>query len=156
MIDSADECEAQATRLADALATLGRHNSLRDPFLAKVEAQGMTPSQLHSLVWIGTDKALSMKVLAQRVGVTEKTITGVVDRLERDGLVQRVREPSDRRVVLVELTKEGQRTYRELDRSIRDQFKAFLGLLDAEDRQALFTILDKLIVRASEAAAEAP
>jgi len=155
MIDSADECEAQANRLAEALATLGRHNSLRDPFMAKVEARGMTPSQLHSLMWIGHDRALSMKVLAQRVGVTEKTITGVVDRMERDGLVQRVREPSDRRVVLVELTGEGKKTYRELDRSIRGQLTTFLGMLDPEEREALFTILDKLIERASVAAAEA-
>lgn len=41
--------------------------------------------------------------LGERVGLTTGAITGVIDRLERAGLVQRVRDPSDRRRVVLEL-----------------------------------------------------
>src|SRR5690606_11889987 len=47
------------------------------------------------------------------------------------------REPSERRVVLVELTREGQKVYWELERSIWEQFEALVGLLDAVHRGRL-------------------
>jgi DNA-binding MarR family transcriptional regulator len=58
---------------------------------------------LDVLDWAG---AISAGELAKRVGVTSGAITGVIDRLERDGWVQRVRDPGDRRKVIVEMVPE--------------------------------------------------
>jgi DNA-binding MarR family transcriptional regulator len=55
---------------------------------------------LDVLDWAGP---ISAGELAKRVGVTSGAITGVVDRLERDGWVRRVRDPHDRRRVIVEM-----------------------------------------------------
>jgi DNA-binding MarR family transcriptional regulator len=55
---------------------------------------------LDVLDWTGP---ISAGELAKRVGVTSGAITGVVDRLERDGWVRRVRDPADRRRVIVEM-----------------------------------------------------
>jgi DNA-binding MarR family transcriptional regulator len=55
---------------------------------------------LDVLDWTGP---IAAGELAKRVGVTSGAITGVVDRLERDGWVRRVRDADDRRKVIVEM-----------------------------------------------------
>jgi DNA-binding MarR family transcriptional regulator len=107
----------------------------------------MTPAQLHIVLWLGTDGALTMGELARRVAVTEKTITGVVDRLERDGLVQRERVSADRRVVQVILAPRGARLFRQIDGDIEAKLTQFLGLLEAVDRQHLVRMLEKLTAK---------
>jgi DNA-binding MarR family transcriptional regulator len=86
-----------------------------------------------------------MGELARRLGVTEKTITGVVDRLERAELVRRVRNEADRRVIQVELTGEGSAQFASLDASFVERTAIFLELLEPEDREALFRMIERLI-----------
>jgi DNA-binding MarR family transcriptional regulator len=49
----------------------------------------------------------AMGELAEMLDVTPRTVTGLVDNLERDGLVKRVDDPNDRRSVYAELTEQG-------------------------------------------------
>jgi len=49
-------------------------------------------------------------LMATRLHVSPRNVTGLVDHLERDGLVARVAEPADRRSVLARLTAEGRET----------------------------------------------
>src|SRR2546421_10201572 len=49
----------------------------------------------------------AMGELAEMLDVSPRTVTGLVDNLERDGLVKRVDDPSDRRSVYAELTEQG-------------------------------------------------
>ena len=134
----------EARRLLELLTALGRYGTLRDPIAAAVEAMGFTHAQVHALLWLGNETRLTMGDLAQRIGVTEKSVTGVVDRLEREQYACRVRKEGDRRVVQVELTEKGARTYRELNEEILQKTSAFLRVLDREDRDALFRIMERL------------
>src|SRR5690349_6690061 len=84
---------------------LGRMRTLRDP-LAHLADQ-LSPPQAHALFWLGVDKALSAGHLADRIGCSMPTLTGIVDRLEKLGLVERARDSHDRRVVVVTLTERG-------------------------------------------------
>jgi DNA-binding MarR family transcriptional regulator len=93
---------------------------------------------------MGHEGPLTMGELARRVAVTEKTTTGLVDRLERDGLVLRLRDGSDRRVVRVKLTAHGARLARRLDAEVLEKLTRLMGRLDAGDRRDLFRIIDKL------------
>ena len=120
---------------------------MRDPIAAAAADLDLTPAQIHLVLWLGTDGPLTMGDLARRVAVTEKTITGVVDRLERDGLVQRARDPADRRVVQVRLAPEGERLFRRIDEGIASKLTSFLGLLEAPDRQRLVRMVEKLTAR---------
>jgi DNA-binding MarR family transcriptional regulator len=54
---------------------------------------------------------LQMGELSRRMLVTGGNITGIVDQLERAGLIVRTEDPGDRRVYLVKLTKEGRRQF---------------------------------------------
>ena len=138
------EVPAEAAQLKALLIALGRQRSLRDPLASTCEQMQFTPPQLHTLLWLGEDGPLTMGELARRLGVTEKTVTGVVDRLEREGCLHRERDTGDRRVVRCHLTPKGARTYAELDAHLLEKLSHILGLLDAEDRTALFALLQKL------------
>lgn len=137
----------QAARIRELLVLLSRRRSLRDPIAASFEGSDLSPVQIHLLLWLGNDGAQPMGELARRVAVTEKTITGIVDRLERDGLVQRERDPADRRVVHVSLSPAGAALWRRIDAEITRKLVAFLGLLEPGDRRDLLRILEKLEAR---------
>jgi DNA-binding MarR family transcriptional regulator len=137
-----------AVRLFDLGVALARRRSLRDPIAASCGVEEiLSPPQIHTLLCLGMDGALTMGDIARRASVTEKSATGLVDRLERDGYVQRDRDAADRRVVHVKLTARGGEAFRSIEQRIRAKLAALLDLLDAEDRRALFRILQNLVDR---------
>jgi DNA-binding MarR family transcriptional regulator len=138
---------AQAARFRELLVLFSRRRSLRDPIAASCEATELSPVQIHLLLWLGNDGALTMGELARRVAVTEKTITGIADRLERDALVRRTRDPVDRRVVHVSLARAGATLFTRIDADINRKLVAFLGLLEPADRRDLLRIFEKLEAR---------
>lgn len=131
-------------RLSDLVVAVGRRSCLRDPVHLLMERMQFTAPQVHAIMWLGIDGPLSMGEVARRGGMTVKTITGVVHRLERAGLVERERRDDDRRVIHVRLTRKGLATHRRLRGHMFLQMQRFLSLLDDEDRQALFRILGKI------------
>lgn len=126
------------------LTALGRRNSLRDPVANLIAESGMGSAQVHALMWLKRDGPLTMGVLAQRIGVTDKTVTGVVDRMERDAFVTRERNADDRRVVQVVLAPKGRELADELHTTVVSKVGVFLGLLDDRDRTDLFRILHNI------------
>lgn len=74
------------------------------------QGRGLSAGALDVLIRLSaaTDQRVSIGELAQAAGVSPRNVTGLVDTLERDGLVERVRSSSDRRSVLAHLTTAGQ------------------------------------------------
>ena len=140
-------------RVGQLLMALGRRSSLRDPIAGFCEQLQLTPAQIHAVIWLGRDGPLTMGELAQRLRCTEKTLTGLVDRLEREGFAKRTRDAQDRRVVHVTLTRKGTVAHRKLDERMRSKLACLISLLDPPERQALIRILEKLL---QAAGAEAP
>jgi DNA-binding MarR family transcriptional regulator len=135
---------ADARRLHGLLIELMRRRSLRDPLAASCAELDLSAPQVHTILALGHVGALAMGDLARRVAVTEKTVTGLVDRLERDGLVDRVRDDADRRVIHVALTPRGEALARRMDAEVLQALTRLVGLLDAADRRDLFRIIEKL------------
>jgi len=71
-------------------------------------ALGLNPTDLRCLDWLA-DGAKSAGELSEGTGLSSAATTTLIDRLERKGFVQRVRDPADRRRVLVEMTPDGQK-----------------------------------------------
>jgi DNA-binding MarR family transcriptional regulator len=69
---------------------------------------GLNRTDLRCLDWL-FEGAKTAGQLAAATGLSSAATTTLIDRLERRGLVQRVRDPADRRKVLVELTETGRR-----------------------------------------------
>jgi DNA-binding MarR family transcriptional regulator len=135
---------ADARRLHGMLVGLMRRRSLRDPLAASCAELELSAPQVHTLLALGHEGALAMGDLARRVAITEKTVTGLVDRLQRDGLVERRRDEADRRVIHVALTGPGEALARRLDAEMLQALTRLLGRLDAGDRRDLFRIIEKL------------
>jgi DNA-binding MarR family transcriptional regulator len=135
---------ADARRLHGMLVGLMRRRSLRDPLAASCAELELSAPQVHTLLALGHEGPLPMGDLARRVAVTEKTVTGLVDRLQRDGLVERRRDEVDRRVIHVALTGPGEALSRRLDAEVLQAITRLLGRLDAADRRDLFRIIEKL------------
>lgn len=135
---------AAARRLHGLLVGLMRRRSLRDPLAASCAELDLSAPQVHAILALGHAGALTMGDLARRLAVTEKTVTGMVDRLARDGLAERARHDADRRVIHVALTPRGAALSRRMDAEVLRSLTRLLGLLDAADRRDLFRIVEKL------------
>lgn len=79
--------------------------------------------------------------VARALGLRPSTMTGVVDRLEREGLVQRVRHTGDRRKVTLRVTDAGEAR---LPASVRDRLADRIAALPSEHRHAIEHALDVL------------
>ena len=135
----------QVRDLKTLLAELGRLRPLRDPIAAI--GPDLTPPQLHSVLWLGADGALPASVLSHRVGCGQPTITGVIDRLEKLGLVERERDTGDRRVVRAKLTAAGRDLYVLLEGRVTEKLTLMLSAVDDADRAHIVRILEKLVDR---------
>ncbi len=78
---------------------------------------------LNVLVLLDLDGSLPMRALAEAMDVSQASATGIVDRMEQRGLVERQRDDEDRRVVRVAVTEEG----RELISGMADQRREHLA-----------------------------
>ncbi|MFE5889087.1 MarR family winged helix-turn-helix transcriptional regulator [Streptomyces sp. NPDC002285] len=87
---------------------------------------------------------LPMRKLAQRLRCEPSNVTGIVDRLESRGLVERRPDPADRRVKLAAATDEGRRVARSLRDSLRFAREPLAGLSDQE-RLALRDLLRRML-----------
>ena len=74
------------------------------------QGRGLSTGALDLLMRLSasTDDGISIGELAQSAGVSSRNVTGLVDTLERDGLVRRVPDRHDRRSVLAQITFDGQ------------------------------------------------
>ncbi len=82
--------------------------------------------------------------LAGKAGVTRATITGLVDTLERDGLVTREHDSGDRRMMLVHLTPKGHAALREVLPGHFKQMATQMAPLNEHERKTLVRLLNKI------------
>ncbi len=94
---------------------------------------GLTGRQATAL-WMA-NRPLSMGELSTQLSCDPSSATGIVDRLEAKGLVQRVANPSDRRGKRVELTPEGRKMRRRIEQRVMAARPSIAGLTKAEQRQ---------------------
>ncbi|AEI66407.1 MarR family winged helix-turn-helix transcriptional regulator [Corallococcus macrosporus] len=145
--DEVDASTPESRRLHALMIEFSRYRSLKNPLAGICEDLQLTPTQMHALSWLGNDGPVQVGVLAQRVGITRKTITGVVDRLESMGLVERTRDVEDRRAVVVRLTQPGSNVFARIDRGLDASLRRVLDLMGPEDRDAVFGILERMLAR---------
>lgn len=106
---------------------------------------GLTGSQsmvLRSLVHNGS---LSSADLSRKLFVTPSNITGVIDRLEKKGLVARMRKEGDRRVSLITLTETGAELSKSLPDPIEKRFISQLADLEPEHVQILGVAMNQIL-----------
>jgi DNA-binding MarR family transcriptional regulator len=93
---------------------------------------GISMTHLHILWLLEHHGDLTMGRLAELVDVSLSNASGLIDRMEERGLVERIRVPDDRRVVLVRASPEGARMRDEIEAIKQDQMRSILGNLDVD------------------------
>jgi MarR family transcriptional regulator, organic hydroperoxide resistance regulator len=110
----------------------------------RVELTGPQLTVLKVLESVGD---LSLSELSERIRAQNSTVTGIIDRMEREGLVVRARSTEDRRVVNIRLTDKGAKIAREIAVEPMEVFRSALESLSGAEMQELLRILTKIAIR---------
>ncbi len=134
-----------ATPEEEALLNLLKTNDQFDNRLGRLfREHGLTSSQYNVLrILRGEGKPLPSLEIADRLIQVVPAITGLIDRLEKQGLVKRRRCEEDRRVVYVELTGEGKNVLKRIDAPLAALRKKLLGHMSRTELHALTKLLEK-------------
>lgn len=91
-----------------------------------------------------TTDGLAPNVLAERAGVSRATVTGLLDGLEREALIERVADDNDRRALRIHLTRTGRQTAKKVFDQHGRWIAGLFGNLDSNERRQLTALLDKV------------
>jgi DNA-binding MarR family transcriptional regulator len=128
-----------------ALSVLRTSDQLQIRFARLLREHGLTPSQYNVLrILRGEGKPLPILEIASRTITVVPGITGLIDRLEQAGFVNRLRCAKDRRVIHVALTDHGTRTLAALDEPLIALHRKLLGHLSQAELQELIRLLEKV------------
>ena len=98
------------------------------------------------LLGVLRDRKPTMQELARFLGLDKSSVTGLVDRAERRGLVARAPSTTDRRAVLVSLTEDGRSLVSQAAARFETDVSALLSGLPPRDRETLGRIVSRLLV----------
>ncbi len=124
--------------------------NLFDPIRLRVWSElGLTTAQLRVMYLVRGTPGVTAGELAQKLSVTPPTISGIVDRLVKLGLVRREDDESDRRLVRNHLTEKGEAACGWLERGLARYTRRIISEMADEDVEAFISGL-KAFVEAAE------
>jgi DNA-binding MarR family transcriptional regulator len=119
------------------------HRSLVEPALAEL---GLGVKEFGALALLTDEGPLSQQRLGTRQRIDRTTMVATVDALEAGGLVERRRDPEDRRAYALHTTAHGRRVLAEAAEAVARAERAFLAPLPAPDRRRLKEMLRAVLV----------
>jgi DNA-binding MarR family transcriptional regulator len=118
-------------------ATLARHAAAED--LSMIQTR---------LLGVLRDREPTMQELARRLGLDKSSVTGLVARAEKRGLVQRTPAPDDRRAVHVSLTASGRTTVAAVVRGFQADIASATASLSPADKAHLSQVATRIVTGA--------
>jgi DNA-binding MarR family transcriptional regulator len=123
--------------LMNELARAHHRFSLFDAEIHRLSGSGLTAPQAKVIFGLGNTDGLTCSELTEQTLITKGTLTGVIDRLESKGLVERWGDADDGRIIIVALTRAGDRLFqREYPRYIEKLKTLFDGISTRDCEQA--------------------
>jgi DNA-binding MarR family transcriptional regulator len=113
-------------------------------FAASLDGAHVTPGQFGVLALIDANSGLSQTRLAQILGIDRSTLVGVIDKLERQGLVERAARPGDRRSHALKLSSVGETRFRALAQQVKRHETRMARQLSAAERKTLIDLLQRI------------
>jgi DNA-binding MarR family transcriptional regulator len=137
--------------IADFRVTIGRMKCAMSERLVRL---GVSMAQLNIMYTLQRDGTMTMSQLADVLGVSVSNATGLIDRLEERGFVERSRVPEDRRIVMVRVTDAGARLIQENDAMSDELMRDVLDHLDPADLPIVAHVVAELRSAMTETAAQ--
>jgi len=133
-------------RAADAvgflLSQLGAHATAL--FSERIASLDLTPPQVGFLRLVGSEAGSSQQAIAGRLGMAPSRLVPLIDDMEERGLVERRRDPQDRRNHALYLTAKAGRLMGQLNRVAVAHEEAICAGLDPKQRQQLGALLQRV------------
>jgi len=92
----------EVSRLIREIVFLIKHNMIKE--FENAGLPGITPTQGMMIGMIGKHGKMKVSEISQKMGLNNSTVSGIIDRLERQGMVERLRSEEDKRVVFITLS----------------------------------------------------
>jgi DNA-binding MarR family transcriptional regulator len=127
------EVSAKELQIEVAIAALGGMWDHKGSDIPEWVAQELTFGQMRLLFLLSKHGPSPMSRIAEWIGVGLPTVSGIVERVERHGLVSRQHRLDDRRVVECRLTDAGQRLIDEISGMRLDMLRRFFGVLNEDE-----------------------
>jgi DNA-binding MarR family transcriptional regulator len=111
---------------------------------AWLEPHQLTPAQYNFLAVLfmqGRKAGVSSRDVGKSMHTTSGTVTSMTDTLEQSGLIKRMPHPSDRRSIVLKLTRKGERRFIEAANTHHARTVAALNELTADEMQTLLSLL---------------
>jgi DNA-binding MarR family transcriptional regulator len=105
---------------------------------------GITPGQYGVLNYLWEAKQANPKDLAHELSLENSTISGVLDRMQKKGLIDRLLDPNDRRSILVVLTPEGAALEGDVLSAVDEVNRQVLGQFDSDTAETLLQCLQQI------------
>jgi homoprotocatechuate degradation regulator HpaR len=125
-------------------------------FRKNLKKVGLTEQQWRVIRTLDEYGEMETLKVAEEACILAPSLSGVLDRMERDGLVVRYRISTDQRKVFVGLTTKSKKIVADLSKSIEGQYSALEELVGHQSLSSLHTLLDQLIALPDPEAIEAP
>ncbi|WP_373896846.1 MarR family winged helix-turn-helix transcriptional regulator [uncultured Massilia sp.] len=123
---------------------------------APVRRFGLTHAQFDIIATLGNTPGMSYKQLGERTLITKGTLTGVIERLEQKGIVERARSSADKRSFSVRLSPAGDALFRQVFPAVVAHGKQLFADYGDSDFEQLDRALGRLRARLDEAGVTTP
>ncbi len=112
---------------------------------SRISGLKITPIQGLVLAFLAEEDRIPSATLGKRVQLDSATLTGIIDRLTTVGVLERERNPNDRRSILICLTEKGRVIAEEIGAIAKQSNMEFLSKLNEDEQRTLSSLLDKLV-----------
>ncbi|MEW9031854.1 MAG: MarR family transcriptional regulator, partial [Planifilum fimeticola] len=110
----------------------------------------ITPPQFTALLWLNEEGDMTIGELSQKMYLACSTMTDLIDRMEKNGVVVRVRDERDRRVVRVRMLERGKAIIEDVMKARREYLAEILSTFSPEDVESIRKRLSMLYERMME------
>lgn len=140
--------EEQYQKFSLAMHLIYKHLDSLNHDINNIFPDGITSSELNVLSFVRTNSDSFLKEISQKLSLPGSTLTSVIDRLERRGLIQRVVSERNKRSYSLKLTEDGIRIDNLHKENEKKMWQSLLGALDSDaEREKLIELLEAIAQR---------
>ncbi len=118
---------------------------LSDAFNNRLLKRGITRVQWITMYYLNKYESLTQIELCEKLNVKPSSVVRLIDRMERDELIKRLKNPDDRRSYNITLSEKGNMFWSEVESEGEDMSKLFMKDINKDDLEVFKTVLLKMV-----------